>query len=88
MTNISDIPDEAWITKSFQRDIVTGGGAHTFGTERAYPTRQRVVGTLQGEHPDLGRVRITPSIDHDLRVTDVNAWVHEDGTLEPVPDTH
>jgi len=87
MTNISEIPDEAWITKSFEHDMIEGGGAHTFGTERAYPVRKRVVGTLQGEHAELGRVRMIPSTDHELRVTDVNAWVHEDGTLEAVPDT-
>ncbi len=84
MTNIADIPDAAWISKSFEREVHVGGGGHTFGEERAYPGRQRVVGTIQGEHPDLGRVRVVPSVDHDLRVTDVNAWVHEDGRLEPV----
>ncbi|MCK2024586.1 hypothetical protein KZC52_16785 [Microbacterium sp. kSW2-24] len=85
--NIADIPDEAWITKSIETDMVEGGGAFTFGTERAYPVRQRVVGTIQGERPEIGRVRIIPSTDHDLRVTDVNAYVNEDGTLEPMPDT-
>ena len=87
MTNISEIPDDAWITKSIEHDMVEGGGAHTFGTQRAYPVRKRIVGTLQGEHPDIGVVRIIPSTDHDLRVTDVNAYVLEDGTLEPMPDT-
>ncbi|CAN7518146.1 hypothetical protein LJR042_003538 [Microbacterium maritypicum] len=84
MTNIAEIPEGAWVTKSFERDVVdTGAG----GLGRAYPTRQRVVGTLNGEHPNLGRVRIIPSTGPDLRVTDVNAYVHDDGTLERVPDT-
>lgn len=87
MTNISEIPDEAWITKRIEQDMIEGGGAHTFGTQRAYPVRKRIVGTLQGEHPEIGVVRVIPSTGPDLRITDVNAYVHDDGTLEPMPDT-
>lgn len=81
MTNISEIPDSAWITKSLERDVVKGGAR---GWEHAYPTRTRIVGALQGEYPHLGHVRRIPSIDHDVRVTDVNAFIRDDGTLDPV----
>lgn len=87
MTNISEIPDDAWITKSIEHDMVEGGGAHTFATSRAYPVRKRIVGTLQGEHPEIGDVRVIPSTGPGLRITDVNAYVLDDGTLEPMPIT-
>ncbi|WP_217183386.1 hypothetical protein [Streptomyces sp. AC495_CC817] len=50
--------------------------------------REWMRGEVRGQHPDFGRVRHIPRIDHDdIYITEVNITIDNDGTIHRMDDT-